>query len=127
MTRFSTRTVVALEDVRTLKDEEIDDEIRTVAEEVSWLLHGATGEGAPEVTALLKQASQIKDKSDFDRQKGSLEKKARDIAAAEKLQVLGHTLEKGMAELLSNPRLHTAIQIQIGLAASAQPSKKGKT
>jgi hypothetical protein len=43
------------------------------------------------------------------------------------MDVIGHILEHGMAEMLSNPRLEAAIQIQSQIASRPATPKKAAT
>jgi hypothetical protein len=126
--------IAGFEQVRTLKEKELDDEIANVAEEIVWLIDGAEPEESSKttdrVTALMKKASGFKSDSDFAKQRNSLENEARGIMAdVTNVDVLSHSMEKGMAELLSNPRLDSAIKQQkrrpTPSASSGDAPKKG--
>jgi hypothetical protein len=121
----------ALEQVRSLKGKERDDEIATVADEAAWLLDGMDGEEGEKikdkVTAMLKRAAAIKSNGDFAKQKKSLEETIKGIIGdVDNTDVLGHILEHGVAELLSNPRLEAALRIQARVPAPAKPNNKTK-
>jgi len=121
----------ALEQVRSLKAAELEEEIASVAEEAAWLLDGLdTEEGdktKDKVTALLKRASALKTDAVFNRQRKALEEEVKKIVGdVDNTEVLSHILEHGMAELLSNPRLEAAIRIQQRVPASSRPDAKAK-
>jgi hypothetical protein len=114
-----------VEQVRTLKDKELEAEIATLADEVTWLLGGADADESSDtrdkVTAFLQRAKDIKTDSDLAKQKKSLEKDAKELVGdVGNLDVITHIAEKGMAELLANPRLEAAIRIQTRLSSSSR-------
>jgi hypothetical protein len=121
----------ALEQVRELKNEkELEQETATVAEEVVWLVHGLDEhEDSPrirkKITELLQRAYQLKKDAGVGNDSESLEQEAREIGKeVDNLDVISHILEHGMAEILSNPRLDSAIGIQSPLAAKSSIKKK---
>jgi hypothetical protein len=123
--------ISAIPQVRRLKkDKDREEEIASVAEEVAWLIHGLEEDEASQkikqkVTELLQRVGEKKDDSDDNNDRDSLEEEARQIMAdVDHMQIIGHILEHGMAEMLSNPRLEAAIQIQSRLASKPPPSKK---
>jgi hypothetical protein len=115
--------VSAQEQVREIKNaKDLENEIATVAEEVAFLVNGDDDEAAQKtkdkVTKLLQGAA--KKRSD----RKALEKAARELVGeVDYKDVLGHILEHGMAELLSNPRLDAAIRIQTRVASRPAPKK----
>ena len=114
--------VEGIDQLRTLKDKEREDELTTLADEVTTLISGLDGDDKTreKVVAFLKKAGDIKGDADLAKQKRSLEKAAKQIVGdTTNLDVIGHIAEKGMAELLSNPRLEAAIRIQSRLARAA--------
>jgi hypothetical protein len=125
--------LAALEQVRTLKGQDLEQETTTVAEEVSWLCFGWEDEEKSkkmkeQITALLGRASQ-KTVAQFAKERQSLEEAAKSIAGeVNSLDVVAHVLEQGMAELLSNPRLEAAIKIQSRVVVRpAPPARPGTT
>jgi hypothetical protein len=122
--------ITALDQVRKLSSsKEVEEEIATVTEEVGWLTSGDDDEAAQKVkqkaTALLQKAARLKNDAAFAGQRKSLEKEARAAAGeVDNLDVIGHILEHGMADLLSNPRLEAAIRIQTRVAARGPAARK---
>jgi hypothetical protein len=121
----------ALEQVRELKNnKELEQEIASVAEEVTWLMHGLEEDEASQntkdkVTQLLERAGKRKNEAGDGNDRESLEKEAGDIVKeVDNMDVISHILDHGMAEMLSNPRLHAAIGIQLRVAAKAATLKK---
>lgn len=114
--------VTAQEQVRQIKkSDDLTNEIATVAEEVAWLLHGwdddeASQKTKDKVTALLEgTANRPGGVSSAERKRW--EKDARQaIGEYDAKDVIGHIMEHGMAELLSNPRVEAAIRTQTRLA-----------
>jgi len=121
----------AIQQVRQLKKEkEREEEIASVAEEVAWLVHGLDEDEASQkikekVTELLQRVGEKKSDDDDASDREVLEEEARQIAAdVDNMQIIGHILEHGMAEMLSNPRLEAAIRTQTRLASKPSPAKK---
>jgi hypothetical protein len=120
----------ALDQVREIKDQkEQETEINAVADEVGWLLHGFDDEDAKpiveRVTALLQKAAKQKNQAAAAREKRAWEKEADLITSqADNMEVLGNVLEHGMAELLSNPRLESALRQYHRPAKPPAPPKK---
>ncbi|HEV3117912.1 MAG TPA: hypothetical protein VGY58_12725 [Gemmataceae bacterium] len=117
--------VDGLEQVRGLSEAEQKDETSRLAAEVSWLVAGrdekAGAKVRDRVTALLEQASAAKDEAAFQKEHAALEREARAIAGpVDPLAVLARSLEHKMAELLSNPRLESALTT-IKTRPSARP------
>jgi hypothetical protein len=112
------RLIDGLEEVRGVEGE--DNKKQTcedVATEVAQLLAGSNSEQQKQIqekaTELLVRAQALKD-SDFKKQKTSLEKEARKIVGeVSPIDVLGHIVENNLAELLANPRLVPALQIEL--------------
>jgi hypothetical protein len=110
------RLVDGLEEVRGLdSDDDKKEACEDIANEVSRLVGGDTEQGKQvqeKVVALLTRAQGLKD-ADYKKQKDSLEKAARDIVGAvSPIEVLGHIVENGLAQLLANPRLEAALRIE---------------
>jgi hypothetical protein len=123
-----------VEQVRTLKEKELETEIATLADELTWLIAGADADDSADtrdqVTAFLQRAKDLKSDADLAKQKKSLAKDAKDLVGdVSNLDVITHIAEKGMAELLSNPRLEAATRIQSRVSSSPrrQPANKAKT
>jgi hypothetical protein len=127
----------ALEEVRKLKDKELEDEIAMVAEEVAWLVDGIDGEQGDKirekVASLLNRASALKSAADFARQRKSFDEEIKGIVGeVDNADILGHILEHGMAELLSNPRCESALRSirtrrPVAPAPPRTPTKAKKT
>jgi hypothetical protein len=103
----------ALEKVRGLEEKEWKQLREEVSEEVGRLVAGLDAEKAgrigDRVVQLLIQARALTDE-EFKTERMDLEKEARQIVGEiGPLEVLGHTVEQALAELLSNPRLQTAL------------------
>jgi hypothetical protein len=86
-----------------------------VADEVAWLVDGIDGEQGEKikekVADLLKRASALKSGADFLRQKKSFDEEIKGIIGdLDNTDILGHILEHGMAELISNPRCEVALR-----------------
>jgi len=118
--------------VRSLKDKELEEEIATLADEITWLLAGAddSADTNDQVKTFLQKGKDIKSDADLAKQKNALEKDAKQIVGdVSNLDVITHIAEKGMAELLSNPRLDAAIRVQTRVSSSSrrQPPTKAKT
>jgi hypothetical protein len=66
-----------------------------------------------QVVQLLIQARALKD-DEFKRERRDLEKSARQIVGeVGPMQILRHAVERALAELLSNPRLPTALEARL--------------
>jgi hypothetical protein len=117
-----------VDQVRSLKDKELEEEIATLADEITWLLAGAEASADinEQVTTFLQKAKDIKSDADLAKQKKALEKDAKEIVGdVSNLDVVSHIAEKGMAELLSNPRFDAAIRIQTRV--SSMPRRQAPT
>jgi hypothetical protein len=122
--------VSALEVIRQLKNsKDKEREIASVTEEVRWLVHGldeneASQKTKEKVTNLLQRVGKKSD-DDGGNDPKSLEKEARELfKEVDNMDVIGHILEHGMAELLSNPRLEAAIGIQSQIASRPAMPKR---
>jgi hypothetical protein len=109
--------VEALGKVRDLKDEAWKQMRDEVSEEVGRLVAGLdtekAGQVSDQVVQLLIQARALKE-DEFKKERRDLEKSARQIVGeVGPLQVLRHAVERALAELLSNPRLPTALEARL--------------
>lgn len=128
--------VAGIESVRGLKNQEKDEEIKRLADEVAWVVGGADEDAAAKVresaTKLLERAVAIPSQQQLKLQQRALEAEARQVVGnVDNIMMLGHSLEYGMAELLSNPRLDSAIKaVRVARPASRTdtktPTPKGK-
>jgi molybdenum-dependent DNA-binding transcriptional regulator ModE len=120
--------VAGVESVRGLKSQEKDEEVKRLADEVAWVVAGADEDAAAKVrenaSKLLERAAAIASQQQFKLQQRALEGEARQVVGnVDNMTMLGHSLEYGMAELLSNPRLDSAIRA----ARSARPASRSDT
>jgi hypothetical protein len=103
--------------VRDLKGDKWKEKRDEIADDVAWLVAGADADKAgcvhDRVVALLSKTHSLSAR-DFMSQQGELEKEAEkiigDVSAA---AVLEHTVERALAELLSNPRLEAALKARL--------------
>ncbi len=106
-----------LDKVNRLTDTEWQELGDQTSTEVGWLLGGldlTKGRGfADEAEDWLRQVRAARGK-DFARQRPELEKSARKLAGqVPPTAVLQHVAERGLAELLSNPRLGAALEARL--------------
>lgn len=100
--------------IRQAKGADKDQMRDQIADEVAWLVGGIGTEEETKVrtqaTELLNRAAGLAD-DEYKRQLGKLRIEARKIVGQpDAVEVIRHTLDHGMAELLSNPRLGVAIE-----------------
>lgn len=105
----------ALDTVRGLKGEEKNEEMGRVAKEIGWLVGGSDEEAANKAkeaaSKLLERAGAIGSQQQFKLQQNALEVEARQIVGEiDNVTLMTHSLALGMAELLSNPRLESALR-----------------
>jgi hypothetical protein len=109
----------ALTSVRGLEDKEWTNKRDDIAEEVAWSVGGLDVVKADKirdkVVVLLSKAHSL-DQDEFKSKKADLEKEAKaivgDIGAD---TLLRHHAERGLAEMLSNPRLEAAVNARLNL------------
>jgi hypothetical protein len=111
------RLTESLAKVRGLKGEEWKEKRDEVADEVARLVAGLDEDRAGKVNdavvTLLTAAHGLADE-EFKAQRPQLEEKARRIAGdVGPTEVLRHTVEHALAELLSNPRLTAAVEARL--------------
>jgi hypothetical protein len=112
------RLLEALDKVTTLNDDEWKELREDIVEEVSWLMGGLDKKKAKlvgdKVDQWLVQVRFLKDR-DFTKRRAELEAAARRfVAQVPPTAVLHHIAERGVAEMLSNPRLIAAIDARLG-------------
>jgi hypothetical protein len=107
----------AFESIRGLTGKEVDDVRDEVAAQVGWLVAGLDtlkeNKVKKSVSDLLNRVHRLKD-DEFTAQQANLEKQARDIIGdLGPLEVIRHFVDRSLAELLSNPRLGTAVAARL--------------
>jgi hypothetical protein len=102
------RLVDALAQVRSDKEENWEETRDDLARDLGGLLGGLDAARSKQlreqVSALLTRAHGLNE-PDFDKQRAALEKEARRIGDVGPTEVVRHAAERGLARLLSNPRL----------------------
>jgi hypothetical protein len=119
------------EQVRLLEMDQRKDEISKLADEIAGLVNSMDSDAQKlkgQIVAFLEKAADLKKETDFEQRRKALEKEARDIIGeVDNLKLLSHVLEQGMAELLSNPRLETAIKARKRINPAPRPTPKSKS
>ena len=111
------RLSAAFEESRKVSGEDWDEARDATAEAVGWLGAGLDADASAKATdqakTLLERGHLLSD-ADFKSQRKELDTAARKLVGnLGSMDVLRHIVEHGLAELLSNPRLGTAVEARL--------------